>query len=88
MITVLPNPAFDRAVRDLLRKFPHYGDKISKVIDTLKKDIFDPSLKTHKLHGKLKNLYACWVSYDQRIIFSFSNNRVTLITIGSHDQIY
>jgi mRNA-degrading endonuclease YafQ of YafQ-DinJ toxin-antitoxin module len=52
------------------------------------KEPFQPALKTHKLTGKLKGLWALTVSYDCRVIFTFlSRNEVVLIDIGSHDEV-
>ena len=55
---------------------------------------FHPSLKTHKLKGKLSGAWACTVEYDCRIIFDFQNNsdtgekEILLIDVGSHDEVY
>ncbi len=52
-------------------------------------DPFDPSLKTHKLSGKLKDLWSFSIGYDERILFYFIENEKTVfIDIGSHDQVY
>ena len=51
---------------------------------------FDKSLKTHKLSGKLKDLWAFSLEYDLRIVFYFENNHqnAVFIDIGSHDEVY
>jgi addiction module RelE/StbE family toxin len=50
-----------------------------------RKDCFDKSLKTHKLKGKLKNIWAFSINHSYRIIFKFDkNNDVGLIDIGTH----
>ena len=51
-----------------------------------KKDAFSPKLKTHKLTGKLKSLWAFSINYQDRIIFEFMGKRKVLFyKIGSHD---
>lgn len=46
---------------------------------------FHPSLKTHKLSGKLKGFLAFSIDYRIRVIFEFPNkNRVLLHSIGDH----
>ena len=47
---------------------------------------FSPELKTHKLHGKLKNEYAFSVNYEYRVIFTFiDSNTVFFLEIGTHE---
>ncbi len=50
---------------------------------------FSKQLRTHKLAGTLKGLWAFRVDYDTRIIFSFiTDDEILLIDIGSHDEVY
>jgi mRNA-degrading endonuclease YafQ of YafQ-DinJ toxin-antitoxin module len=53
---------------------------------------FTPSLKTHKLQGKLKDSYAASAGYDLRIIFDLSKidgqNCIVLLSVGTHDEVY
>lgn len=54
-----------------------------------RKDPYDPSLKTHKLHGELLGFYAFSVSSKLRIIFDFDKNGdVRFYNIGNHDVYY
>ena len=46
-------------------------------------------LRTHKLSGKLEGLWAFSVDEDCRVVFEFiGEDRVLLIDIGSHDEVY
>lgn len=57
---------------------------------------FDLSLKTHKLRGQLEGLWACWVEYDCRIVFTFEldsdpqvkGEMIVLVDLGTHDEVY
>lgn len=50
---------------------------------------FDQSLKTHKLSGKLKELWSFSVEYDERVLFYFTENgNAVFVDIGSHDEVY
>lgn len=52
-------------------------------------DPFHPQLKTHKLSGKLQELWSFSVEYDVRVIFHFvDNEHVIFENIGSHDEVY
>ncbi|HOU47010.1 MAG TPA: type II toxin-antitoxin system YafQ family toxin [Chitinophagales bacterium] len=52
---------------------------------------FDAKLKTHKLSGKLKNLWSFSIEYDVRVIFYFNNDKpkkAVFVDIGNHDEVY
>ena len=51
-----------------------------------RKNPFDPKLKTHKLHGTLKEYWAFSISYEYRIGFTFLTGQVARFhDIGTHD---
>ncbi|MBI2062226.1 MAG: type II toxin-antitoxin system mRNA interferase toxin, RelE/StbE family [Candidatus Yanofskybacteria bacterium] len=51
-----------------------------------KKNPFEPSLGTHKLHGWMNGLHAFWVNKRYRIIFEFIDGKtVRFHAIGKHD---
>lgn len=45
---------------------------------------FHPTLKTHRLRGKLRNYYSYRVNYSYRVVFALNDNIITLINIGTH----
>ncbi len=54
-------------------------------------DPFHPSLRTHKLSGRLRHLWSYTVDHDTRVIFYFTEDkpkRAVLVDIGSHDEVY
>lgn len=51
-----------------------------------RKDPFDPSLKTHKLTGKLKEYYSFSIDYQYRIIFEFYKKDIIWFhSVGIHE---
>ena len=51
-----------------------------------KKDPFNPSLKTHKLTGKLRGNMSFSVNYKYRIIFVLEGkNEAWFLSIGTHN---
>lgn len=88
------NASFRRAFKRHTRNNPALRDRIFQVLDTLAEDPFHPILKTHKLSGELKGLWACWVEYDCRIVFAFEpdpnagQEMIVLIDLGTHDEVY
>jgi mRNA interferase YafQ len=86
--------SFRRAFKQRTRRQPLLQDRILDTLKMLAENPLDPSLKTHKLHGHLEGLWACWVEYDCRIVFTFesdpagSEDLIVLADIGSHSEVY
>ncbi|MFH1534232.1 MAG: type II toxin-antitoxin system mRNA interferase toxin, RelE/StbE family [Nitrospirota bacterium] len=68
-------------------KFPDaLQDEIEEKIELFKKDPIHPSLKSHKLKGKLKGRFSFSVNYRIRIVFAcLSKKDVVLLSVGSHE---
>lgn len=85
---------FDRAYRKFVRRYSFLKSKIDDTLVQMGTNLADPSLKTHKLGGKLRHLVACSCGYDCRIIFSIEQDKATsekfivLIDVGTHDEVY
>jgi len=66
---------------------PIFWDKLEIFL----KNPFESKLKTHKLSGKLKDLWSFSIEYDVRIVFYFTNDKpkkVIFVDIGTHDEVY
>lgn len=94
MRTLVFSSSFKRAFKVTTKRRPELKSKIEEKLRLLATDPYQPSLRTHKLKGKLSGIWSCSVEYDCRIIFSFEQNRQTkqeevfLIDIGTHDEVY
>lgn len=84
--------SFKRAYKKLIKNDTLLKEKTFETLSILQIDPFDPALKTHKLHGILKDYFACCIDYSYRIVFSIEevNNEsiIALIDIGTHDEVY
>ncbi len=77
------SPKFMRQFKKLPKEAKESALKCEKLF---RKDPFDPKLKTHKLHGVLREYWAFSIFYDCRICFAFmESNFVRFHTIGNHD---
>jgi addiction module RelE/StbE family toxin len=92
MRKVIWEEGFRRALKRRLRKQPILQAKVITTLQRLAENPFETSLKTHKLKGELKGLWACTVEYDCRIIFCFQEiegeEAIMLIDVGGHDDVY
>jgi len=74
---------FQRSFKRLSREVKSEAIKKEKIF---KSDPFDNRLRTHKLSGKLKDCWAFSISYYERIIFEFGDNKIVyFLSIGGHD---
>lgn len=74
-----------RFIKDL-KKLSKDKQKVAIAREKLfREDPFAPTLKTHKLTGKLAGLWAFSLTYHDRVIFKFINKtEVIFFKIGSH----
>ncbi len=60
-----------------------------KVVEKLRVNPFDQSLKTHKLKSPFVDTYSCSLSFKKRVLFIILvKDNVTIVDIGSHDEVY
>lgn len=89
---LLQSSAFVRAAGRHVKKKPDAATALKTALEAMEKDVFDPSLKTHKLKGELTGSWACSVDREIRIVFEFVKHEGTeailLQTVGTHDEVY
>jgi len=61
-----------------------------KILNLLELNPKHPSLRLHKLNGKLQHLHSISINMQYRIILEFliRGNEILLIDIGEHDAVY
>jgi len=81
--------SFKRAFKKRIKGSADLEARFWQKLEQFIVDPFDPSLKTHKLSGKLKEFWSFSVGYDERVLFYFTENeKVVFVDIGSHDEVY
>jgi mRNA interferase YafQ len=89
---LLRSPAFARDLRNWLKRHPDSGEAIEAALNQLSADVANPSLRTHKLRGKLAGCWACSAGYDLRIVFEYTQHEgveaILLLAVGTHDEVY
>mgnify|MGYP000051841798 CR=1 FL=1 len=94
MIKLAWASSFRRALKRHARHNQIRQTRVFEALDQLAQDPFHLTLKTHKLSGELKGLWACSVEYDCRIVFAFEpdpdtgEDMIVLIDLGTHDEVY
>ncbi len=89
MIEIFAESGFKKKYKKWIKKHPDLQNQFKSTIDLFVENPYHKSLKTHSLSGKLKNLMAISITYEFRLIFKFiEQNKVLLIDIGTHDEVY
>jgi mRNA-degrading endonuclease YafQ of YafQ-DinJ toxin-antitoxin module len=78
--------SFQKELDKLFRKDKKYRERVRKTIGLMWFDIGHPSLRIHKL--KDIGVYSVSVDMKIRIIFDMVDEEITLLHIGTHDQVY
>lgn len=74
---------FIREYRNLPNDIKIQAEKKEKIF---RQNPLHPSLKTHKLKGKLNEFWSFSIAYKYRIIFEFGDeNTVYFYSVGNHD---
>ena len=62
----------------------------AKTLRLLELNPFHPSLRLHKLNGKLEKLYSVSINISYRICIDFiiNEDKIILIYIGKHEDTY
>ncbi len=81
---------FLRAANRFFRKHPDLEPRYLQIIEALERDPFQPSLRLHPLRGRLEGTHAVSLTYAYRITLTLaiSERTITLLDIGSHDEVY
>ena len=78
-----------RAIK-FLKKHKDLYDKYKKTIELLENDPMHPSLRVHKLQGKMNQFSSVSINMKYRIVIDFIivDDVIILVDIGSHDDVY
>jgi mRNA-degrading endonuclease YafQ of YafQ-DinJ toxin-antitoxin module len=73
-----------------IKKHPDLISQYEKTLKILEINPFHPSLRLHKLQGRLSELYSVSIniSYRMTIIFMIEDDKIIPIDLGSHDEVY
>lgn len=73
---------------DFRKSYKKLPKNIQDIVDRkdvlFRKDSFDSSLHTHKLHGQLDTLWSFWITRNYRVLFEFVKDGVIFHDIGTH----
>jgi len=79
-----------KKVKKFIKKHPDLLNRYIKAMELLEVNPFHPSLRLHKLEGKLRTYHSISINMQYRVVIDFiiKDNEIIPIDIGSHDEVY
>lgn len=90
MAKLIFTESYNERVRKFFKSHPELLKQYEKTLKLLELNPSHPSLRLHKLEGRLSKLYSVLIniSYRITIIFLINKDTITPVYIGSHEQVY
>lgn len=82
--------SYEKRAKKFLKKHPEIKSQYKKTLQLLEINPSHPSLRLHKLEGKLSELYSVSINISYRITLEFiiTEDKIILINVGTHNEVY
>jgi len=90
VVELIYTDSYIKRAEKFIKKHPELISQYKKTLKLLELNPNHPSLRLHKLNGKLAELYSVSIniSYRISIYFLLEDNKIIPVDIGSHDDVY
>ncbi|MCL5028546.1 MAG: plasmid stabilization protein [Bacteroidetes bacterium] len=90
MAEIIYTDSYLKRAKRFIKKHPELISQYGKTLKLLELNPNHPSLRLHKLQGKLSELYSVSIniSYRISIYFLIDKDKIVPVDIGSHDDVY
>ena len=90
MFKIKFSDSYEKRVIKFLKKHKDIYPQYKKTIELLQHNPNHPSLRIHKLRGKMNKFSSISINIKYRIVIDFIiiANVIILVDIGSHDDVY
>jgi addiction module RelE/StbE family toxin len=90
MYKIVFTESYEKRAKKFIKKHPEVISLYKKTLQVLELNPHHPSLRLHKLTGKLSDLHSISINISYRISLEFilENNEIILINVGSHNKVY
>jgi len=81
---------YTRRAARFIKRHPEMAGVYSKALRLLEANPHHPSLRLHRLKGKLEGLHSVSINMSFRITIEMiiSDTDIILINVGDHDEVY
>jgi len=90
VIKIIYTETYIERVKKFIRLHPEILSQYEKTLKLLELNPSHPSLRLHRLKGKLSSVYSISINLSYRICIDFiiEEDRIILIDIGKHNHVY
>jgi len=90
MYKLIFTQSYEKSEHFFLKKHPELFEKYAIILKLLEKNPFHPSLRLHRLKGKLKNLHSVSITLQYRVtlFLEIKEKEIVFVKIGKHDEVY
>jgi len=90
MWQLIYTPAYNKRAARFLKKHPELATQYAKTLQLLELNPQHPSLRLHKLQGRLTALHSVSINISYRITLEFliQDGQLLLVNVGKHDVVY
>lgn len=90
MAKIIYTESYIKRAKKFIGQHPEILSQYEKTLKLLELNPFHPSLRIHKLKGKLEKLYSISISISYRIciVFIIDEDKIIPIDVGKHDDVY
>jgi len=87
---IIRTDEYFKKLKKFLKKHPEVLQKYIKMIELLEINPYHPSLRIHKLQGKLREYYSISINMKYRVVIDFiiKENEIIPMDIGTHNEVY
>ncbi len=87
---IIRTDEYFKKLKKFIKKHPDALERYVKAIELLEIDPFHPSLRLHKLQGKLNTFHSISINLKYRIVIDFilTEQEIIPVDIGTHDEVY
>ncbi|WP_022956225.1 type II toxin-antitoxin system RelE/ParE family toxin [Perlucidibaca piscinae] len=81
---------YNRRAARFLKRHPTLISQYRKAMSLLELDPFHPSLRLHKLEGRMSQLHSISINLSYRVVIHFliADDEIVPVDIGDHDRVY
>jgi mRNA-degrading endonuclease YafQ of YafQ-DinJ toxin-antitoxin module len=87
---IIYTPGYNKRAARFIRKHPDLIPQYEKTLRLMEIDPFHPSLRLHRLKGRLSELHSVSINISYRITLELvvQGHEIVPIDVGSHDEVY
>lgn len=82
------SPSFVKSYKKLTKRQQPLKEKIKDKLNLFLHNPLHPSLKLHRLKGKMIEDWSIAIEQNRRIIFTYIEDGILLIDVGKHEEVY